>query len=262
MKKELLLSRLNDIGRSVENSAHGLAVIGLGSVGLELHRLDDYSDLDFFVIVECGFKQRYIDNLDWLSSIVPLAYQFRNTVDGCKVLFQDGVFCEFAVFEYAELEPIPFAPGRIIWQRSDVDASISVPKRAIRPSEKRAAEWLLGEALTNLYVGLSRYRRGEKLSAARFVQQFAVDRLIELHELKAKQQPADKDPFSNERRIEKRCPELVSQLPLFVQGYQHTPESAEAILDYLSREHVINKAMASEILRLCRLEEKGEKELP
>lgn len=250
-KRELLLTRLDEIGHAIEKSAHGLAVIGLGSAGCELHRLDDYSDLDFFVIAEDGCKQRYIDNLDWLSSIAPVVYQFRNTTDGYKVLFQDDVFCEFAVFEYAELQHIPFAPGRIIWKRPDVDASISVPANVAHSSGGRTTDWLLGEALTNLYVGLCRYRRGEKLSAARFVQQFAVDRLIELCELQSKKPPGDKDPFSNERRLEKRYPEFASQLPLFVQGYERTPESAQAILNYLSRAYVVNRPIASAILRLC-----------
>ena len=43
-------------------------------------------------------------------------------------------------------------------------------------------EWSLGEALTNLYVGLSRLRRGEKLSAMRLIQYHAVDRILELSE--------------------------------------------------------------------------------
>jgi hypothetical protein len=65
--------------------------------------------MDFFVIVENGFKWGFINNLRWLNSITPLAFQFRNTVAGHKVLFEDGVFCEFAVFTLPELKNIPFA---------------------------------------------------------------------------------------------------------------------------------------------------------
>jgi hypothetical protein len=36
--------------------------------------------------------------------------------------------------------------------------------------------------LTNLYVGLGRFHRGEKLSALRFIQHHAVDRFLELTE--------------------------------------------------------------------------------
>ena len=41
MESHLLLKRLDEIGQSLEQSSHALALIGLGSVGLELHRLDD-----------------------------------------------------------------------------------------------------------------------------------------------------------------------------------------------------------------------------
>ena len=66
-----LLARLDDIGESLRRSGNALALIGLGSVGLERNRLDRYSDLDFFAIVEPGHKARYIDTLDWLESLTP-----------------------------------------------------------------------------------------------------------------------------------------------------------------------------------------------
>ncbi len=113
MEPEILLKRLDNIGQSLKQSGHGLALIGLGSVGLELDRLDAYSDLDFFAIVEAGYKHAYLEDLSWLSVLSPIAFCFRNTKDGFKLLFADGVFCEFAVFEPKELESIPFAPGRV-----------------------------------------------------------------------------------------------------------------------------------------------------
>ena len=251
-QRERLLGRLEAIGKSVAASGRGLAVIGLGSVGQERERLDDYSDLDFFVIVEDGFKARYIEQLDWLGGVASLAYAFRNTGDGYKALFEDGIFCEFAVFEQAELRNIPYAPGRIVWKRADVAESIAEPVNGPRSSAPGSAEWMVGEALTNLYVGLCRFRRGEKLSAARFVQQYAVDRVIELEEMKGNAGGVKRDPFSGERRLEQRHPELAARLPLFVQGYERTPESAEAILDHLGESWEINPAMAEAIRRMCR----------
>ena len=80
-KKQKLLERLDAIGTVVKESGSALAVLGLGSVGLETERLDDFSDLDFFVIARPGCKARYIARLDWLSTLCPLAYVFRNTGD-------------------------------------------------------------------------------------------------------------------------------------------------------------------------------------
>ena len=174
--KEKLLKRLEEIGESLKKSNHALALIGLGSVGRELSRLDEYSDLDFFAIVNDGHKQNYISDLSWLLDICPLSYVFRNTGDGYKLLFEDGIFCEMAVFELHELSTIPFAEGRIVWKSEHVENDIHQPKMPTPNHNKKDTEWMLGEALTNLYVGLGRYHRGEKLSAYRFIQNYALDR--------------------------------------------------------------------------------------
>jgi hypothetical protein len=125
---DALLARLEAIGQSLAQSGQGLALLGLGSVGLEVARLDAYSDLDFFAIVQPGHKANFLNDLTWLERVHPLAYHFQNTVDGHKALFADGIFREFAIFEPHELASIPFAPGRIVWQAEDFDPRLAVPK--------------------------------------------------------------------------------------------------------------------------------------
>jgi len=248
---QALIARLEAIGQALEQSGHALALIGLGSVGLELDRLDAYSDLDFFAVVEDSHKLRYIENLDWLSAVAPIAYHFRNTPDGHKLLFQDGVFCEFAVFQPAELKTIPFARGRIIWKQPQVDDAIGVPVVTGPLTPSLTEDWLLGEALTNLYVGLSRLRRGEKLSAARFIQGYAVDRVLDLAPRFESAAPGHADAFAAERRFEQRFPGVARLLPGFVQGYERSPESARAILAFLEQHFSVNQAMAAAIRALC-----------
>lgn len=247
----LLLSRLDEIGASLARSNKALALIGLGSVGLELDRLDRYSDLDFFAIVENGHKREFLDDLSWLGNIRPIAYSFRNTPDGFKVLFTDGIFCEFAVFEEPELEHIPFAPGRMVWKRDGVPDELRFPRRPQPSLEERSVEWSLGEALTNLYAGLCRYRRGEKLAALRLIQLHATDRLLELAERIDPASPSPRDPFALERRYEQRHPGIAQILPSFAQGYERSPESARAILTFLDEHFEVNPALRQAILELC-----------
>ena len=246
-----LLTRLDEIGQSLAQSGHALALIGLGSVGEELHRLDEYSDLDFFAIVETGYKRRYIENLDWLSNLAPVAYHFLNSPDGYKLLFADGIFCEFAVFELQELQGIPFAPGRIVWKREDAPETIHRPAKEPVRSLKRPQEFLIGEAITNLYVGMGRDKRGEKLSAMRFIQGYAVDRLVELAETIEPEQNVTRDIFVNERRFEARHPITARELPSWVQGYERNRESALAILSFLEEHFEVNQAIADAIRKLC-----------
>jgi lincosamide nucleotidyltransferase B/F len=250
-----LLNRLDAIGHSLEKSGHALALIGLGSVGMDTERLDSYSDLDFFVIVEGGFKPRYIENLDWLTALCPIVFHFRNTPDGHKVLYQDGIFCEFAVFEQPELQTIPFGEGRIIWKQPQINETICKPILSGSPHPSSDAQWLIGEALTNLYVGLGRFRRGEKLSAAQFVQNHAVDRILELAKQIEREEDIPRDVFANERRFEQRFPKIAQELPLFVQGYERSIESALALLGFLERHFDINPAIAAAIRELGNADE-------
>lgn len=251
MDTQSLLKRLDEIGRSLEQSGHALALIGLGSVGLELDRLDFYSDLDFFAIVEEGYKRVYLDSLGWLSDIHAIAYSFLNTADGYKVLFEDGIFCEFAVFEPTELEHIPFAPGRIVWKRTEIPDTFGQPISFPASKQKRDEDWLLGEALTNIYVGLNREKRGEKLSATRFIQGYAVDRLLELVEFIEPANETYRDPFVNERRFEQRFPALTSQVSMWMQGYGRNCESALAILAFLEEHFEVNESLVRAIRELC-----------
>jgi hypothetical protein len=250
MSKTDPLQRLDAIGQSLQRTGTALALLALGSVGLEQDRLDAYSDLDFFAIVQDGHSSAYLTDLGWLRAVSPIAYAFQNTQHGYKVLFDDGIFAEFAVFTLAELAQAEFPPARVVWKAAGVDPAIGLPRRFPAPLAARPVEELLGEALTNLYVGLGRYHRGERLSAQRFIQGYAVDRIVELAPHIAPAQPAHPDLFNPERRFEQRFPSLAHELPGFIQGYDRTPDSAAAILAFLERHWPVNPAIKQAILAL------------
>ncbi|MBP6015178.1 MAG: hypothetical protein KA586_00505 [Candidatus Promineofilum sp.] len=245
--RNLLLQRLDDIGRSLASQATALALIGLGSVGRELERIDDYSDLDFFVIVESEYKQHYIDDLTWLEAAHPLAYTFRNSADGYKFLFADGIYGEMAVFDPEELRNAAYAPGRMVWRRAAIPESAAAPAKWPPRRSPPSADHLLGEALTNLYVGLGRFRRGEKVSAFRFIQGYAIDRIVELAALISDEETPGDDPFDGARRFESRHAATAAELPAMMRGYEHSPESAAAILAWLARHFEIDPAIKEAI---------------
>ena len=251
--KQRLLDRLDAIGAALAASGKALALLALGSVGLETERIDAYSDLDFFAIVQPNHKQEFIDQRDWLAA--PLAFAYQNTVDGCKVLYEDGIFAEYAVFEPRELSAIPFAPGRIVWSADGFDERLVEAR--VRTPFKYSLEWLLGETLTNLYIGMCRDRRGEKLAALRLIQGFAVDQIVRLAPYIEPDQPAKRDPFAGERRFEGRFPAVAARLPDFMQGYDRSRDSAKAILAFLDAHFEVNQAIRARILELCEGEQSG-----
>ncbi len=244
--KQRLLNRLDAIGAALAATGNALALLALGSVGVETNRIDQYSDLDFFAIVKPNHKQEFIDHLDWLAA--PIAFSFQNTNDGCKVLYEDSIYAEFAVFEPRELEAIPFARGRIVWKSADFDARLAIPR--VRTPYKYSLDWLLGEATTQLYVGLTRYKRGEKLIAQRLIEYYAVDQIVKLAMYIELDHPDLRDPFSPERRFEQRFPDIAARLPEFMQGYERVPESAKAILAFLEEHFEVNPALKAKIVEL------------
>lgn len=247
---ERLLRRLDDLGAELERRGDALALIGLGSVGVDLHRLDEHSDLDFFAIVEDGAKQRYLDSIDWLEALCPVDFSFANTVDGRKVLFADGLFAEYAVFTLDELRAASYPPGRLVWSRADFPAGLESAGSVPGASPHDDPQYHVDEALTNLYVGLHRDARGERLAAARLIQQHAVDRLLTYLEL-ATAGAARQDPFAVERGAERRFPPDVLPLSRIVLGYDRNRDAAIAILEWLEARAGVDAKLAAEIRRLA-----------
>jgi len=249
-KVKLLKQRLNDIAVSLKNSPDGLGLLGLGSAGKAFERMDEYSDLDFFAIVRTGCKQQFIENLDWLDNIHDITWRFKNTNDGYKLLFSDFIFCEFAVFEPQELATISYSEGRFIWRDKCLAESLCKAVLAI-PNVSEDETFLLGELLTNLYVGLCRYRRGEKCSAMRFIQIYAVNRLISLLDLHQQQNTnIDKDDFCLDRRVEQRHPNHQQLLLQCSQGAEKSLESAKVMLEFVKKHYSIDKTLEQAISSL------------
>ena len=248
---ERLLRRLDELGDVLARRGDALALIGLGSVGVDLARLDDHSDLDFFVIVEEEAKQRYLDSLDWLDELAPVDFSFPNSVDGRKVLFADGLFAEYAVFTLKELRTMSYPPGRMVWRRDDAPEGLEQARRMPEPPAHEDAEFQVNEALTNLYVGLHRDARGERLNGARLIQYWAVNRLLWFLELTEPGTGSRQDVFVIERGVEKRFGRDVLPLADMIPGYEHNREAALVILDWLEAHADVHPTLAAEIRRLA-----------
>ncbi|MDQ0087923.1 hypothetical protein J2T12_001329 [Paenibacillus anaericanus] len=251
INKDQLLERLDAIGQSLSKTEQTLLLLGLGSVGTELNRLDAYSDLDFFVITKPGFKDRFINDLDWLNHVCPLSYQFRNADVGWKIMFEDGIYGEFAVFEESELDHIPCHGGRIVWCEPGYVPQIATLDQPVSSNRPDSLDFPLNEAVTNLYVGLCRYARGEKMSARTFIESYAMGQVIATLHLHKAELPFDLDPYSNDRRVESRFPDFSVHLSEMLQGYDKIPQSALHILAYIESIYPVNTKLSQEIKSLA-----------
>lgn len=253
--KEAFLRLLDDITGAAVDTGHIIAVLALGSSGAELDRMDEYSDLDVWIIAEAGHDRILNADLDWLKTKTAVEYSYRHGADGYTVLFEGGITAEISLMNMAELESLLFHGARIIWKADGIPDSIGEPRprpQSAHGQFKRTLDELLGEALVNLYVGIGRYYRGEKLTAMRFVQVYAVDRITEMASYIETEANVSRDPFVFDRRVETRFPNLAINLPAFTQGYDKTLESARAILDFFSKHFKVDEKMKQAIeLRLA-----------
>ncbi len=245
--KHLLLDRLDAIGRSISNKQGMIALLGLGSVGVELDRLDDQSDLDFFVITEHGYKQKYIDDLSWLDNAFPVSYRFKNTNDGYKFMFDDGIYGEFAVFDTSEIDHVTQDQGRIIWIKPGHDLPRLTEAKGKHPIvHENNIQYRLEEALTNLYVGLSRAIRGEVLSGYRFIESYAIGNLLSVIHHFEPMSAEHHDLFNIERRFEQHF-KTFNHLNKMLQGYHKIASSSQAILDYIAEKYSIHPLLHRQI---------------
>ncbi|MEJ7648374.1 MAG: hypothetical protein WKF57_04885 [Nakamurella sp.] len=242
------LTRLETLAEALAHDGDLVAVLGLGSSGAQHHRFDDHSDIDFFVItVDAPTKERYLADIDWLAPMGTVSYEFAHDANGRKALFNDGLFVEYAIFTMAQLQDVPFVDARVIWQQPGTHLSVRTLAGEPGGADNDTVDFHLNEALTNLLVGVQRELRGERLSACRFIQVFAVDHVLAITRLIERGQASSRDHFDPSRRVEDSYPALRTDLPRMLPGYESNMAAADAVLSWLARHCRPDSAIAARI---------------
>lgn len=214
------LSRMDEIVAHYARQNGVLAIAAFGS-NAERERFDDCSDLDFLVIVTPCQKDRLLSEVALLERICPIDGMQISCGDAVKLLFSDGVFCDFGIVTAEQLAEFPHGAGRYLWGKDSWDA---IRLSASEPPRKTASE-LETDALFHLYVGLLRVLRGEEAAAVQCIQVEAAQCVLALLEGESA------DAFSPMRRAEQLLqPELLASL---MPGYGHSSEAAKAMLKHL-----------------------------
>lgn len=256
------LTRLDGLAEAVATDPEVLAVLGLGSAGAEHDRFDDHSDIDFWLVVsDRAAKERYLGRIDWLAGFGGrVAYSFVNDPNGRKALLEDGLFLEYAIFTPEELRRLPFAGARVLWQRPGAAFDLDGHPGPGRPTAIDTVDFHVNEALTNLFVGLHRELRGERLTAFRFIQVFAIDRVLALLGLDPTRHWNQRDPFEATRRVESS----FSDVPLsaMVPGYDQNGAAARSTLDWLTATYETDPAIVEAIRALLEVAARQAREEP
>jgi hypothetical protein len=193
---------------------------------------DEWSDHDFFLISQSGMQEELRQDPQWLPARERIAFSFRETEHGLKVLYDDGHMLEFAVFDIEEIALAGVNRYRTLLDRGGVDEACARVRDHPRPQHHD--DHLFGMVLTAALVAVGRGRRGEVLSAAFLV----TWGLTYLTRLIARVIPAENaamlDNFDSLRRFERAYPALGEELAAAVR--LAPPEAGLRLLEVLERE--------------------------
>ncbi len=219
-QRERALKRMDEITAYYAKQSGVIAVAAFGS-NAERERFDAYSDLDFLVICEASEKQRLLEQVKRLEPICAIDGLLISYGDAVKLLFSDGVLCDFGIVTPDQLRSFPHGAGRILWVRS---AEETPDVSSIEPKRETERE-LVDSALFSLYVGCLRERRGEKAAAFYEVQVCAAQTVLAL------MQGEHADAFSAFRHAEQSVSEET--IARMTPGYGHTEQAAAYMLELL-----------------------------
>ncbi len=218
-----------------------IGLVALGSMAQQDYQPDQWSDHDFFLIVTTGEQESFRSKLDWLPQPNEIAFSFRETQHGLKVVYQSGHLLEFAVFDTQELYLAKVNRYRVLLDRAEIEqqlvkikaASTETPSAATDESSQTDRDF--GQFLTNLLVGVGRYRRGEKLSGQQFVKTYAFRHLLVLlQKYLPSPQKSVLDNLDPYRRFERVYPALGEELNRLLNA--EVPEAAQGLLAIAIRE--------------------------
>ncbi|SCP97613.1 hypothetical protein [Anaerobium acetethylicum] len=241
------LARMDELTKFFKRYNGVKAIMGFGSLG-DLRRFDDYSDLDFLLVCTSETRTELLENLDNMQAVAPIAYAGIEGEDTVKLLFMDGVLCDFGIVTEEQLQDIPHTSGRFLWKKdgfSDKYADSTVTQK-----EKIVEDNWCGNVLIEVYVGLLRELRGEKAAAFEKIQYEAVRKL--LSGLYGNKNRDLADEFSSLRRAE-QLGAAESILKEIMPGYGKNAEAARAIIRCLPEGEDLQKLLehVNDLIKAC-----------
>lgn len=243
----LVQDRLEQIQKQVSSlpHVHELRLSEHAYLQHPMHSND--CDLHFVLLVDSGFRSRFIDCLSWLTEIQHIAFKYRHVENGYRFLFSDGIYCEFTVEELRFGE----TPESVSLCAKHADVSALRPNSSMHlnsTEDGQDEDWLLGEMLTNLLIGLRRFNRGDRLSAFYCIQHHALSSLLELLVQWEVSQTKQKRLAKGDICFEQSYPHARNQVASFAMGYDKSPQSASAMLEYAEQHHNLNYFIKDQIL--------------
>lgn len=192
----------------------GLVLLGSASDEASARR-DEWSDHDFFALIEPGRGAEMRRDLSWLPEQERLVLTAREGEIGFVALYDDGHVFEFAYSEVDELAGAVAGEATVV-----VDDATGSVRGLIEGAHARAAASDRFDpvndtrlVLVKLLIGVGRTRRGEVLGGGHFVRTWAVQHLIRaIRGRFADRSTTLRDPIDPVRRFERDFPKWGARI--------------------------------------------------
>ncbi|NDJ75948.1 MAG: hypothetical protein GYB65_06790 [Chloroflexi bacterium] len=199
--------------QTLERDPRVLGLMAMGSMARQSHQPDEWSDHDFWVVVQPGAVAWFRTRRDWLPNDDRIVLHFIDTQhDGITAIYGSGHFVEFAVSDRGGLQHIKVNDYRLLIDRVGLAEDVAQLQHATSAEMDLLGQnevCLVGRFLTALLIGIGRYRRGELLSARQLITVTAPQALLRLiARFLPPEQPAPLDNIDPLRRFEQAYPEI------------------------------------------------------
>ena len=185
------------------------ALVGIGSLA-QPERVDRWSDHDFWVITTVEGQAHFLTDLSWLPDHSAITLALRPAPEYYTVLYATGHIAEFAVFALTDLARGQLDRYRMLFDKNDIRTQIqAVYERTQGKQQTADPARAIGHFLVTLCTGAARDARGERLSAHKYIFQYALDDLLALITQHIPAQQSDlHDRFDPRRRFEQAYSDL------------------------------------------------------
>ncbi|SFS15573.1 hypothetical protein SAMN04487846_3128 [Microbacterium sp. cf046] len=166
-------------GVRARDGVFGLVLLGSASDSGALRR-DEWSDHDFFALIDPGRGVGVRPDLSWLPDQDRLVLTAREGEIGFVAVYDDGHVFEFAFSEVDELAGAMAGDATVVLDDSvgSVAALIANAHATAAASDRFDPANDVRLVLVKLLIGVGRVRRGERLNGGQFIRTWAVQHLV------------------------------------------------------------------------------------
>jgi len=168
---------LADLAAVAEARTDVIGLAGFGSTA-DRTRVDEWSDHDFAWVTVPGAQDSYRHDLTWLPGAEGIALSVVEHHGGVKVIYDDGRVLEFGITSLGDFTAWAGNSIEVIVDKGGVAEAVATILSAPLPEGEPDADRAIRLVLTQLLIGVGRYRRGEVLSAGRSIRDEATAYLL------------------------------------------------------------------------------------